>query len=128
MAARHGLKSERIRTITLERISDALQAGQLNSSFAPHSSQKEASAGLSLWHLEQSIGQTPSSSSSALRLLIARVEAFGEPAVDLGEHHACFVAATLPAKQLCQPRVAPWSLGSDVEALGEHVVSSRSVG
>src|SRR6266852_9262159 len=47
-------------------LTDALQAGQVNSSFAPHSSQNEASVGLSLLHLAQSIGQALSSSSSSL--------------------------------------------------------------
>jgi hypothetical protein len=36
-------------------LTDALQARQSNSSFAPHSSQNEASAGLSVLHFGQSI-------------------------------------------------------------------------
>src|SRR5713226_4984846 len=36
-------------------LTDALQAGQVNSSFEPHLSQNEASAGLSLLHFAQSI-------------------------------------------------------------------------
>jgi hypothetical protein len=36
-------------------LTDALQAGQINSSFAPHSSQNKASAELSLLHFAHSI-------------------------------------------------------------------------
>ena len=45
-------------------LTDALQAGQINSSFAPHPSQNDASEGLSLLHFAQSIAAYPVSSSS----------------------------------------------------------------
>src|SRR5208282_2517573 len=46
-------------------LSDALHAGQANSSFDPHPSQNEASAGLSWLHFAHSIVVYPASSSSS---------------------------------------------------------------
>jgi hypothetical protein len=46
-------------------LTDALHAGQLNSNFAPHSSQNAASAGLSLLHFAHSIAVYPASSPSS---------------------------------------------------------------
>jgi len=70
------------------KLSDALHAGQASSSFDPHDSQNEASAGLSLLHFAQSIGLPVQFIKQRLSVFqIGGVEALGEPPVDVGEQH-----------------------------------------
>src|ERR1022692_3125553 len=84
-------------------LTDALQAGQINSSFAPHPSQNEASEGLSWLHLAQSIGLGTQLVEQRLGVLeIGSVEALGEPVVDVCEHRARLVATIGVAHQSCE--------------------------
>src|SRR5208283_1725569 len=64
-------------------LSDALHAGQVSSSFDPHDSQNDESAGLSLLHFAQRMGLSTQLVEQRLRVLqVGGVEAFGEPVVD----------------------------------------------
>jgi hypothetical protein len=77
-----------------------LHAGQINSNCAPHSSQNEASAGLSLLHFAHSIDVYSASIEQGLGVLqISGVEAFGEPIVDVGQHCERLLATASIAKQ-----------------------------
>ena len=65
-------------------------------SFDPHPSQNDASAGLSLLHFVQSIWLRAEFLEQGFGVFeVGGVEAFGEPAVDLGEHRARHVATAL---------------------------------
>src|SRR5713101_6679084 len=61
-------------------LTDALQAGQTNSNFAPHPSQNEASEGLPWLHMVQSIVVYPDISSS--RALASFRSAVSKPSVN----------------------------------------------
>src|SRR5258708_34667080 len=81
-------------------ITGALQAGQTNSSFAPHPSQNAASSGFSWLHFVQSIGLDTQLVEQRLCVLqVSGVEAFGEPVVDFSEQSARLFALAFVAEQ-----------------------------
>ena len=77
-------------------LTDALHVGQINSSFAPHPSQNEASEGLSLLHFAHSIELSAEILKQRLGVFqIGGIKTFGEPVVDVREHRAGLVATAL---------------------------------
>src|SRR5216683_2933282 len=116
-------------------LANVLQVGQASSSFAPHPSQNDASAGLSLLHFVQSIWLRAKLLKQGLSVLqIGSIEAFSEPAVDLGEHRARFGGTPLLREQSREAhnRAQLQRLGSlrvrYVERLSEATLRTRPVG
>jgi hypothetical protein len=82
-------------------LTGALHPGQVSSSFDPHPSQYDASAGLSLLHFVQSIWLRAKFLKQGLRIFeVGGVEALGEPAVNVGERRARLVAMAGVAQQM----------------------------
>src|ERR1700730_14845717 len=69
---------------------------------AAHCSQNLSPAGFSAPKFEQSMSDTQVIEQRLCVLQVGGVEAFGEPAVDVGEHSARLIAITLLAEQPCE--------------------------